>query len=239
MVERFFLALDYPTADEAIEKGMKAICKIRYIYGRNFLERYGGVKINQNLVTGAIDERLRKFSDETGCQTFADMKIAHGASTGRQIMERLSEFLPFDYVTVSAALGGNILREYVEEAAKHNAKVVAWTVHTKTSPEDAQRIYRRPLPDVIYDLSRISGEAGCDAVVMEAGMLDNQRIRELPIRKLVTGIRIDPSDRGEQSRVSGLVELSKHRSDIAYAVVSSRYLEDPESLKLFFDLLKN
>ncbi len=229
--------MDYRTVDEAIQRGMGSIQTLENIYGRDFVERYGGVKINQDLATGPIGEGLRKFSEEKGCDVFADMKIAHGSSTGERIMRRLSDHLPFDYVTVSAVLGGDILKKYVEASAEHDARVIAWTVHTKTSPEDVERMYGQSVSDVIYTLAQIAEDAGCDAAVMEAGRLKEQRIRNLPIRKLVTGIRIDPSDRGEQRRVSALDELSQYRSDVDYVVISSRYLGDPKSLKKIMDSL--
>jgi len=237
MVDRFFLALDYHTPREAVQYGMGALDTLEALYGPDFVREHVGVKINQDLVE-TRDPSLRLFGDRFNGGIFADMKIAHGASTGKRIMRGVAEHLPFDYVTVSAVLGRDILKRYVEAAAEHDAGVIAWTVHTKTSPGDAMIIYRRSVSDVIYNLAQMSGEAGCAAAVMEAGRLEEERIRELPIRKLVTGIRIDPEDKGEQSRVSALGQLAQCRNDVAFVVVSSRYLNDPESLQKIFDSLR-
>jgi orotidine-5'-phosphate decarboxylase len=182
---------------------------------------------------GAIDPDLKRFKT-----IFADKKISHGADTGSRILKRLAEDLGPRYVTVSANLGHSILRKYVEEARKYGMDIIAWTVHTKTSPEDAQKMYKRPLNDVILNLAEMAWGAGCHAVVLEAGMLEDERIRELPIKKLVTGIRIDPSDKGSQKRVSSLEEVAKMKEAINYAVISSRYLEDIEATTQIVEALK-
>jgi len=80
-------------------------------------------------------------------------------------------------------------------------------------------------------------EGGCHAIVLEGEKLKNERIRNLPLRKLVTGIRIDPTDRGTQSRVTALGDLAPIRQLVDYVVVSSKYLRNPTSLMVYFESL--
>ncbi|MFQ6054789.1 MAG: orotidine 5'-phosphate decarboxylase / HUMPS family protein [Methanosarcinales archaeon] len=236
MVDKFFLALDYETVDDVVSKGSSALYFLLCEYGRDFIPRLG-VKINQDLLTGPIDKRYRKFNDE-GYSIFADMKISHGYGTGRRIIKRLLKHLPIDYVTVSANLGRGILKKYVEIGKQHEVNVIAWTIHTKTSPADAERMHKQSLSDAMFNFVQIASEAGCDAAVMEARMLQDKRIRKLPIKKLVTGIRIDPSNKGTQKRVSSVEELKNLKQHFDYAVISSRYLYNFDLLGEVIDALR-
>ncbi len=230
MVEKFFLALDYPK-ENVIEKGVNALGFLEEEFSVDFVKDHVGVKLNEDLVTGSIDPLYRLFKTNHSASIFVDKKISHGPDTGGRIVEELLKDLSMDYVTVAASLGQDILKKYVENNNAHGVNTIAFTVHTKISPEDALRIYGRPLNDVIYTLAQMASDAGCDAAVMEAEMLKDERIRELPIKKLVTGIRIDPSDKGTQSRVTALLDLADLKPLVSYAVISSRYLTDPNSLK--------
>lgn len=220
------MALDYGTAREASEKGRAVLGLLKDRFGDRFVEERMGVKINQDLLTGNIDGRLVGLSPNT----FADMKISHGSDTGQRIMVALKKDLgDVRYVTVSASLGSKILREYVSEAERLGMEIIAFTAHTKIPEQDVKRMYNRAsLDDIIFNLSETACEAGCHAVVLEAGRLNDKRISSLPIKKLVTGIRINPVDKGTQSRVTTLEELRTLRHAVDYAVVSSRYLEKPE-----------
>ena len=238
MVEKFFLALDYEKPDDIVAKGLGAIDFLENKYSKSFVEKRVGVKINEDMLTGKIDERFKDFKDKRGCSIFADKKISHGSDTGRRIMERLLGQLPTEYVTVSANMGLKVLSEYVQYGNELGLKVIGWTVHTKTPPEDAERIYRQSLGDSIYTLVQIASEAKCDAAVMEASMLKDERIIKLPIKHLVTGIRIDTSDKGTQQRISSLEDVANIKPLVDYAVISSRYLSDFESLEEIISTLK-
>lgn len=237
MIKKFFLALDYLTDDEVIERGLGATEFLKRQFGKDFVRERVGIKLNEDLLTGSVDERLKKFKNDRGCSIFVDMKISHGYDTGKRIIDRLCRYLPVDYVTVSAILGIGILREYVRTGNDRGIRIIAWTIHTKTSSEDALAIYKRPLADAIYNLSQIASDAGSDAVVIEGEMLRDQRIRSLPIKKLVTGIRLDPFDLGTQKRVTAAEELSKLKPYVDYAVISSKNVGNFESLKEIFHKL--
>lgn len=242
MVKKFFLALDYKTGQEACIKGIDAINFLKERYGNDFIKKKLGVKINEDLITcGLYDNQeftYKDFKDELGCDIFVDKKISHGYDTGKRIINRVQSEIPLGYVTVSAALGTGILKKYVEYGESVDVKIIAFTAHTKTSHEDAEKIFKQPLPDAMLNLAEIASDAGCDAVVMEANMLSEEKIRELPIKKLVTGIRIDPSDKGTQKRVSTVEELKALKEHVAYAVVSSRYLSNFDKLSEVVEALK-
>ncbi|MBI1979098.1 MAG: hypothetical protein HYS62_03515 [Candidatus Aenigmarchaeota archaeon] len=237
MVDKFFLGLDYETDDEAVKKGFAAIDFLRTIFGRDFVEQRVGVKLNQDLLTGIIDPRHRQFP-ENGHDIFADLKLSHGADTGERIIERIRRSLPVNYITVSAGLGSTILGEYVRYTNQHGINVIAFTAHTKIPPEEVSRIYAgEDLDDAIFNLGQVAYEGGCHAIVLEGERLNDQRIRGLPLRKLVTGIRIDPSDVGTQSRVTSLDTLSDLKQHVDYVVISSRYVNNPESLRGYVSTL--
>lgn len=228
MVEKFFLALDYETDDDVYRNGSTAIEFLEKEFGRDFVRERVGVKLNVDALTGAIDPRYRAFRN-----IFGDLKISHGADTGKRLIAKIVEHekLPVSYVTVSANFGPEILREYVKAGRDYGVNIIAFTVHTKISPRDVERMYNRSLADEIYVLGQIASEAGCDAMVCEGAMLRDERIRNLSIKKLVTGIRLDPSDLGTQKRVTAVKELAELKPHVNYAVISSRNVSNPESLK--------
>lgn len=237
MVERYFLALDYSTSDEIVEKGFNALKFLEKEFGEDFARTHIGIKLNQDMLTGLIDQRFNEFK-EKGCEIFADLKIGHGPSTGKRIIDRVNKFLPIDYFTVSAILGDEVLKDYVRIGNEYGAKVIAWTVHTKTSPEAAYKMLKQSIADAVYNFASVAAEAGCDAVVLEGERLKEERVRNLPIKKLVTGIRIKRKERGEQRRVTTFDELAKLKPYVNYVVISHRYVDDLESLKQILYQLK-
>jgi orotidine-5'-phosphate decarboxylase len=135
-------------------------------------------------------------------------------------------------------LGSTILSEYVKFARQSGIDVIAFTAHTKIPPEEVDRMYKgENLDEVIFNLGQIAYQGGCHAIVLEGERLQNERVRRLPLKKLVTGIRIDPSDKGTQNRVTTLGDLGKVKQHVDYVVVSSRYVSDPRSLGAYFSAL--
>jgi len=235
MVQTFFLALDYETDDEVYEKGSAAIDFLRNEFDRDFVDQRVGVKLNVDALTGTIDSRYMAFRN-----IFGDLKISHGADTGKRLIAKMvkKEKIPLRYVTVSANFGPQILKEYVEAGREYGVDIIAFTVHTKIAPEHVERMYNRSLADEIYILGQIASEAGCDAMVCEGAMLKDERIRGLPIKKLVTGIRLDPADAGTQKRVTAVEELTRLKPYVDYAVISSKNVNNFESLKEVLYALK-
>ena len=244
MVEKFFLALDYETHEQAKNTAWRTSRFLEKEYGKEFVKTRTGLKINQDLLTGVLSRDEQNYlsnlgfeRERMGCQIFADMKISHGSDTGTRIIERVKNAIPLDYVTVATDLGTDILKEYAEIGKDEKIKIIGFTKHTKTPPKDVMRDHNKPLADVIYTRAKMASEAGLDAVVMEAPMLKDERIAQLPIKKLVTGIRIDPKDLGTQKRVSSLEDVANVKRLTDYAVISSRYLSDNDLLKQVIDAL--
>jgi len=228
MISKYFLALDYPK-DEIIPKGIEAIDFIEKEFGSEFVKKKIGVKLNDY----SLRKDFAKFSafKERGCEIFADVKIFHGANTGYKIIEEIKKELPVDYVTVATQLGRKILGEYVERAKSDNIKIIGFTAHTKIPAEQIREIHNQEAESVIYTLGKIASESGCDAIVLEAGMLKNEKIRELPVKKLIAGIRTNIEERGVQARVTLLRDLQEVKEFVDYIVISSRYVHNWEKLR--------
>lgn len=229
MPEIYFLGLDYPI-DQIVPVGMGALDFLKSEFG-DALSSKMGVKINDYALRRDFG-KYKAFKDAMGCKIFGDMKIAHGKNTGFKIIEEVTKELPLDYVTVASTMGSTIMREYVSEAAKNNIKIIGFTVHTKIPKEDVRRVHGRDVSDAIYELAQIAHESGCDAIVCEGKMLEDPRITSLPIKKLVTGIRIDPADKGAQARATSLEQLRSVRPYLDYVVISERYLNPENSSSL-------
>jgi orotidine-5'-phosphate decarboxylase len=240
--QKFFLALDQKSPPD-VERAVRSA--LDTLYGNpgtkalwegcawNYNSPMVGIKVNLDQVHGPVQELLRLFS-----LCFVDEKLAHGSGTAERTLRRLKrpDMLPnAGYYTVSAGIGRKILKEYVETGRQLGMETIAFTAHTNMPPEDVKEVYgTNNVEEAIAHLGGIAADSGCHAIVLEADMLQNPEIRNLPLKKLVTGIRIDPQDKGQQSRVTSLDSLLRNMEHIDYIVVSSRYLENPEALRYYF-----
>lgn len=223
MVEKVFLALDYPSVPRAREVAETALGFLKRGIGEQAAAERIGVKVNQNLFTLSSD--MLYFPK--GHEIFADMKIYHGAGTGITLLNQLNSVPGMCYVTVSSEAPQ--LSEYViaaeklrHSSRKEGIKIIAFTKHTKLSEEEVSSQHgNMPIQDVIFALAQHAADAKCHAVVMEAGMLKDSRIKALPIKKLVIY-----SQSPSQKRVTTHADLMAMRRDIDYLVVGSSYLED-------------
>lgn len=226
MVEKYFLALDFDT--EKIESiGNNALDVLENEFGSDFVRRKLGVKLNDYALRGDFSS-YAVFNER--CEIFADIKIFHGAGTGYKIIEEVTKRLPINYVTVSSYLGERILSEYVKRANRDGIKIIAFTAHTKIDASEIEAIHNAEANEVIYKLAKIAYNADCDAVVLDVSALRDKRIEKLPIKKLVTGIRIEADTKGEQARVSFLNDVLKLKEKIHYVVISSRYVQNPQKM---------
>jgi len=231
-MDKLFLALDFKDEKKNFEIGKDALGYLIQDYSSKV-----GLKFNPASFIGKDAEYWSElYSLFEGTPIFIDTKFGRGPDNAERLISKYNEFLPIDYFTVSATLGEEKLREYVKIAEKYDSKVIAFTIHTKIPEKDVKKIYNNPLDIAIYNLGEIASNAGCDAMVLEAKMLENEEIVKLPIKKLVTGIRFDPSEKGSQARVSTFDELVKVKDKVDYAVISKKYLEK-SILKQISDLL--
>ena len=89
---------------------------------------------------------------------------------------------------------------------------------------------------MIYVLGKMANKAGCKAIVLDGRMLLKHReIRDIPIKKMIAGLRLDSDDKGSQSRIARLVELNHIKKFADYVVISSRYVREPEKIVKIID----
>lgn len=238
MVDKFFLALDYKTPEEVLRKGKNAINFLSENFGKSLVGKLA-VKINCNMLVN-IDPRYREF-EMSGYDIFADTKICHRFSTGRNMLERIKEYgrLDFKYFTLSSALlSREDLKKYSYYAKENGMESIAFTAPTYTPKEDIMKTFNAADVDaVIFALGEAAVAGGCDAIVLEAESLRNEKIRGLPLKKLVTGTRLNASEKGEQSRISLVSEMKELKKHINYVVVSSMYLQNEAALEKYFSAL--
>ena len=240
--QKFFLALDQKSPAD-VERAV--LSALHTLYGNpgtrvlwkdcssDYESPIVGIKVNLDQVHGPVQELLQRFS-----LCFVDEKFAHGHGTAERTLRRLKrpDMLPkAGFYTVSAGIGRTILKEYVETGRQLGIETIAFTAHTNMPPEDVKEVYGvNSVEEAIEHLGGIAADSGCHAMVLEADMLQSPAIRNLPLKKLVTGIRIDPQDKGQQSRVTSIESLLRNLEHIDYVVVSSRYMENPEALIRYF-----
>lgn len=243
--QKFFLALDQKGPVE-VERAVRSALHTLFfnpetkVFWKDSISDYEssvlGVKVNLDQVHGPVQDLLRRFS-----LCFVDEKLAHGHGTAERTLRRLKQqdMLPnAGFYTVSAGIGRKILKEYVETGRQLGIETIAFTAHTNMPPEDVKEVYGTgSVEEAIAHLGGIAADSGCHAIVLEADMLQNPAIRNLPLKKLVTGIRIDPMDKGQQSRVTSLESLLRNLEHIDYIVVSSRYMENPGALIHYFSTI--
>lgn len=221
-MEKMFLALDYKDEERNIRTGKKALEQLGQFY-----ENKIGLKLNP---ASFIGEGATEYSVFEGVPIFVDTKFGRGPDNAKRSVDKINDILPINYFTVAANLGEEKLKDYVKMAEDYNSKVIAYTIHTKIPEKDVKRIYNNPLEVAMYNLGELAYDAGCDAMVLEARMLNDKDILELPIKKLVTGIRFDLSEKGTQSRITTFDELANMKDKVDYSVISKRYIEDPYKL---------
>ena len=234
MVEKIFVALDLPT-DEIVETGRSFLEGLEGEYGNEIKKKFG-VKINDYALRKDFS-KYRVFKD-MGYEIFGDLKISHGCNRGYKIVKEVISDLPLDYITVSASLMKKNLRCYVEKGKEDGIKVIGFTIHTKIPEDEAKTLYGKTVSQVIYELGKISEESGCDAITTDVKALEESKgLRNLKIKKLIPGVRINPSDKDYQARVSPMGKVKELKDYIHYVVMSERYLNDRDAIERFIDLI--
>ncbi len=234
MVEKIFVALDLPT-NKIVETGRSFLEDLEGEYGNEIKKKFG-VKINDYALRKDFS-KYRLFKD-MGYEIFGDLKIFHGCNTGYKSIEEVTSELPLDYITVSASLMEKNLRGYVEKGKEDGIKVIGFTIHTKIPEDEAKTLYGKTVSQVIYELGKISEESGCDAITTDVKALEeSEGLRNLKIKKLVPGVRINPSDKDYQARISPMEKVKKLKDYIHYVVMSKRYLNDRDAIERFIDLI--
>ena len=187
-------------------------------------------------IVGHVDGRYEAMFKDI----FVDFKFTDGSNEAKKLLRALrKEISQVRYVTFAATMGSKMLREYAEISREFEIEPIAFTIHTHIPEYDVRDISGHSLTAAVYKLGSIAVDAGFHAIVLEGKLLENEKIRSLPIKKLVTGIRIDSDDPGEQARVTKLDDLAKVKDAVDYVVISSRYLNDPVALERHVSMLRS
>ena len=241
MVEMLFLALDYPEGNHAVDAAEYATGVLRHRFGAEIVDGksgyYGkvGLKLPPNLLYESIEPDLWHFCRDK--PNFVDAKFYDDPVGSERSIRRINSVLPVSYFTIAAPMGEHMMKQHVKFAHELGMEVLAATAHTHMPPEDVESTYHVDCNEAVHSLGLNALEAGCDGMVLDGAALRKTNIQGIPLKKLVTGIRIRPEERRRQSRITLLDDAKELKEYIDYAVISSGYLDKPEDLIAVFEAL--
>ena len=189
---KVIVALDYPSADAALEMADKlnpALCR---------------VKVGKELFTVSGPDVVKALMDK-GFDVFLDLKfhdIPNTVSAAVKVAAQMGVWM----VNVHASGGSRMMRaarEAVDSVPGNKTHLIAVTVLTSMSPDDLAEtgIDKSPLEQVLY-LADLAKQSGMDGVVCSAQ--ETSAIREElgdDFLLVTPGIRMPGDDAGDQRRV--------------------------------------
>ena len=189
---KVIVALDYPSADAALEMADKlnpALCR---------------VKVGKELFTVAGPDVVKALM-EKGFDVFLDLKFHDIPNTVSAAVKAAAQMGVW-MVNVHASGGSRMMRaarEAVDSVPGNKTHLIAVTVLTSMSPDDLAEtgIDKSPLEQVLY-LADLAKRSGMDGVVCSAQ--ETSAIRELlgdDFLLVTPGIRMPGDDAGDQRRV--------------------------------------
>jgi len=189
---KVIVALDYPSADAALEMADKlnpALCR---------------VKVGKELFTVAGPDVVKALMDK-GFDVFLDLKFHDIPNTVSAAVKAAAQMGVW-MVNVHASGGSRMMRaarEAVDSVPGNKTRLIAVTVLTSMSPDDLAEtgIDKSPLEQVLY-LADLAKQSGMDGVVCSAQ--ETSAIREQlgdDFLLVTPGIRMPGDDAGDQRRV--------------------------------------
>jgi len=189
---KVIVALDYPSADAALEMADKlnpALCR---------------VKVGKELFTVAGPDVVKALMDK-GFDVFLDLKFHDIPNTVSAAVKAAAQMGVW-MVNVHASGGSRMMRaarEAVDSVPGNKTRLIAVTVLTSMSPDDLAEtgIDKSPLEQVLY-LADLAKQSGMDGVVCSAQ--ETSAIREElgdDFLLVTPGIRMPGDDAGDQRRV--------------------------------------
>jgi len=189
---KVIVALDYPSADAALEMADKlnpALCR---------------VKVGKELFTVAGPDVVKALMDK-GFDVFLDLKF-HDIPNTVSAAVKAAAHMGVWMVNVHASGGSRMMRaarEAVDSVPGNKTHLIAVTVLTSMSPDDLAEtgIDKSPLEQVLY-LADLAKQSGMDGVVCSAQ--ETSAIREQlgdDFLLVTPGIRMPGDDAGDQRRV--------------------------------------
>lgn len=202
MSERILVALDLPTAEDAVR------------LARQLEPHVGGFKVGLGLLYGPGPATVAALA-EIGKPVFADAKLHDIPSQVERAARRLAA-LGARWITAHAS-GGVAMLEAAGSgaaAASTGAGILAVTVLTSLEGTDVARLAPDSSPGKLTSrLARSAAEAGCEGVICSAKELNVVGQVAPALVKVTPGIRPAGSDAGDQARIMTPAEAVARGAD--------------------------
>ncbi len=202
MSDRILVALDVPTAEQAVR------------LARATSPHVGGFKVGLGLLFGPGPATVAALA-EIGKPVFADAKLHDIPSQVQRAARRLAA-LGARWITAHASGSTDMLEAAVEGAAgaSTGSGILAVTVLTSLSDADVDRLAPgTTVGKLTSRLARIADDSGCEGVICsprELGVIAQVSPR---LVKVTPGIRPEGSDPGDQQRTMTPIEAIGRGAD--------------------------
>lgn len=203
MSDRLLVALDLPTAEDAVR------------LARRLAPHVGGFKIGLSLLYGPGPATVAALT-EIGKPVFADAKLHDIPSQVERAAQRLAA-LGARWITAHASGGVEMLQAAVKGAgaAGTRAGVLAVTVLTSLDEADVERLAPGSSPGKLTSrLARSADEAGCEGVICSARELGVVAQVAPGLVKVTPGIRLSGAAADDQARTMTPEEAAARGADL-------------------------
>ncbi len=202
MSDRILVALDLPTAEDAVR------------LARGLAPHVGGFKVGLGLLFGPGPATIAAVA-EIGKPVFADAKLHDIPSQVERAARRLAA-LGARWITAHASGGVPVLTAAVTgaAAAATGSGILAVTVLTSMSDADVERLAPGSSPGKLTSrLTRTAGEAGCEGVICSPRELGVVSQIAPDLLKVTPGIRPPGAEAGDQERTMSPSEAIERGAD--------------------------
>lgn len=213
--ERIIVALDVDSLDKALE-----LVKELHPY-------VGYFKVGLELLTNEGAPKVVQAIKETGGKIFYDGKFKDIPNTVAGATKAVAR-LGVDMFNIHASGGVEMMKAAVDN--KGESKVLAVTVLTSLSEEDAHSIYGAPSKGKVIEFARWAKIAGVDGLIcspQELQVLGRQKELDGLLR-VTPGVRPDWAARGDQKRVMTPGEAVEAGAD--YLVIGRPITKPPSDI---------
>lgn len=203
-MNRVLVALDVPTADEALT------------LAATLQPHVGGFKVGLELLMGEGSAIVSRVAD-LGLPVFVDAKLHDIPNTVGRAAERLGS-LGARWVTVHASGGREMVRvaaEALNESSGGTAGVLAVTILTSLGEYELAEIgIERPLDELVSSLARSAAAGGAEGVV--CAVTEARLVQALGLGLIVVTPGIRPADAraSDQKRVASPATAIRAGSDL-------------------------
>lgn len=213
--ERIIVALDVDSLDKALELVEKLHLYVGYF------------KVGLELLTNEGAPKVVQAIKEAGGKIFYDGKFKDIPNTVAGASKAVAK-LGVDMFNVHASGGVEMMKAAVDN--KGESKVLAVTVLTSLSEEDAHSIYGAPSKGKVIEFARWAKIAGIDGLIcspQELQVLGKQKELD-DLLRVTPGVRPDWAAKGDQKRVMTPGEAVKAGAD--YLVIGRPITKPPSDI---------